>query len=140
MNFKFTFKHMKTSDALRAYAQEKIADKVEKFVTKPIEVRVTFGVEHMKNQIHLSLYAGDGFDVQAEQEADDMYAAVDLLVDKLEIQLRKHKEKLKDHKHDGGLSSVASSLTAPILNDDTMDAVDVLALEAARQQKGAATL
>ena len=114
MNFKFTFKHMKTSDALRAYAQEKLTTKIEKFVSKPIEAHVTFGIEHLLNKVHLSLYAGDGFDIQAEQSSSDMYAAVDMLVDKLEAQLKKHKEKLKNHKHEG---LWRSSVPAPSKNE-----------------------
>lgn len=149
MNYRFTFKHMATSDALRTYAQEKISTKVDKYVTKPIEVAVTFSVDRLDHRIHLSLAAGDGFDVQVEQSDIDMYAAVDKLIDKLDMQLRRHKEKLKNHKSskhhrytgvfgdseplDRGHQSDEVSDLAAVLVDDEIDARDLLKLEEARR-------
>jgi len=149
MNFKFTFKHMKTSDPLRAYAEEKIMAKVGKFVSKPIEAHVTFSVDNLENKVHLSLHGGDGFDVQADQISMDMYASVDLLVDKLGVQLKKQKEKLKDHKQSGLWQAVApkpseefngetSDLASVRVREDELDASEVIALERARQHRAAA--
>ncbi len=151
MNIKFTFKHMKTSDALRVYAEEKVMAKVEKFVSKPIDAHVTFSVDNLENKVHLSLHGGDGFDVQADQTSLDMYASIDLLVDKLGVQLKKQKEKLKDHKQHGlwqvvapgvseGVNGETSDLAAVRVREDELDAGEVLALERARQHRAGASV
>jgi putative sigma-54 modulation protein len=98
MQFQFSFKHMATSPALQTYAEEKLGDKISKFVTKPIGAHVTFSVTRHQHTAHLSLDAGDGFKIQVEHTSEDMYASVDELAEKLASQLRKQKEKLKEHK------------------------------------------
>jgi putative sigma-54 modulation protein len=103
MQFNFTFKHMEASEALQSYTEQKLGEKISKFVTKPIEARVIFSVDRHKNHTaHCHLVGGDGFNVEVEHSCDDMYGSIDRLTDKLESQLRKHKEKLKDHRHRTG--------------------------------------
>ena len=97
MECRFSFKHMDTSPALSTYAKEKIVAKIEKFSTKPIEVHITFSVEHHAHHTHVNVFGGDGFQIQVDAESPDMYTSVDLVVDKLEIQLKKRKERLKNH-------------------------------------------
>ncbi|MCX6129679.1 MAG: ribosome-associated translation inhibitor RaiA [Proteobacteria bacterium] len=99
MQFRFTFKHMETSLALQNYALEKIKIEVEKFVTKPIEAHVTFSVDRHQHLVLCSLSGGDGFSVNVEHACEDMYGSVDHMIDKMVSQLKKKKEKLKDHKH-----------------------------------------
>ncbi len=101
MQFQFSFKHMTTSEALRDYAEKKVSEKISKYVTKPIEAHVTFEVEHQNHIAHCNIVGGDGFNVVAEHSCSDMYGSVDHMLDKLEIQLKKHKEKIKDHRHSG---------------------------------------
>ena len=78
-------------------AREKLKEKIDKFVTKPIDAQVFFSVTRHQHSAHLKLNAGDGFSVDVEHTSEDMYATVDQMADKLEAQLRKHKEKLQDH-------------------------------------------
>lgn len=99
MNFKFAFKHMEVSEAIQTYTEQKLGDKIGKFVTKPIEARVTFSVDkHKTATAHCHLVGGDGFNLEVEHACEDMYGSVDRITDKLEAQMRKHKEKLKDHR------------------------------------------
>jgi ribosomal subunit interface protein len=98
MQFRFSFKHMETSQALQNYAKEKIRVEVEKFVTKPIEAHVTFSVDRHQHQVICSLAGGDGFTVNVEHACPDMYGSVDHMIDKMVTQLKRKKEKLKDHK------------------------------------------
>ena len=74
--------------------------------------------------------AGDGFGIQVEHTSEDMYASIDQLADKLTAQLKKQKEKLKDHKGNRSrpLTLVAES------DNDSVDADDILKYEAARQR------
>jgi putative sigma-54 modulation protein len=107
MQFSFAFKHMEASEPLQSYTQQKLGEKISKFVTKPIEARVTFSVDrHKTATAHCHLVGGDGFNIEVEHACEDMYGSIDRITDKLESQLRKHKEKLKDHRN----RSVAKSI------------------------------
>lgn len=98
MQFQFSFKQMNVSTALQEYAEEKIRSQVKKFVTKPIEAHVTFSVDRHRHVAHCALVSGDGFSMQVEHTCEDMYGSVDRMLDKLSVQLKRKKEKLKGHK------------------------------------------
>lgn len=106
MQCRFSFKHMKSSPALTEYAEPKVVQKIERFSTKPIEAHITFSVENQIHSAHCSVKGGDGFNIQVQASSPDMYATVDLLLDKLESQLRKQKEKIKHHKNATTLKSL----------------------------------
>ena len=142
MQFRFTFKHMETSPALTRYAEEKVLDRVQKFVTKPIEAHVTFTVEHLNHTAHCALTGGDGFNLQVEHACGDMYGSVDHMVDKLATQLKRHKEKLKGHKSKRQLrlldptdkNYAFSSKSDFDIDTEPVDAEDILKFEMARRR------
>ncbi len=99
MEFRAYFKHMDSSLPLFAYAEKKVSEKVEKFVNKAVEGHITFSVENGLNKVQFHLIAGGGLRiVMGSEDEMSMYSAVDLLVEKLEKKLRRHKEKLQNHK------------------------------------------
>lgn len=133
MQFLYSFKHMETSEALQTYTEQKLSDRIRKFVTKPIAAHITFSVVRHQHTVHVSLDAGDGFGIEVEHTSVDMYASVDQLADKLTKQLKKQKEKLKDHKGDRMLRSI--TLVAEAEGDgESVDADDILKYEAARRR------
>ncbi|MGE8294364.1 MAG: ribosome hibernation-promoting factor, HPF/YfiA family [Pseudomonas sp.] len=79
------------TDALRDYVGEKLG-RLERHFDKITNVQVTMEVEKLKQKIEATLHVAGG-EVVANAEHQDMYAAIDLLVDKLDRQLIKHKEK-----------------------------------------------
>ncbi len=131
MQFQFSFRHMDTSAALQTYAEDKLRERIEKFVTKPIAAHVLFSVQRHQHTAHLSLEAGDGFDIQVETTSGDMYASVDELVDKLTTQLKKHKEKLKDHK---GVKKGTVAAGAAFQEGEAVDAAEILKYEAGKRR------
>jgi len=100
MEFRANFRHMATSDALKDYAERKLVDSVRTYVSKPMQLTVTFEVEG--SDCHTSCHVfGDGLSLQVEARVDtNMYSCVDLLQDKLEETLRRRKDRLTDHKRD----------------------------------------
>jgi ribosomal subunit interface protein len=99
MEFRAYFKHMDSSLTLFAYAEKKVSEKVEKFVNKAVEGHITFSVENGLNKVQFQLIAGGGLKiVMGSDDEISMYSAVDLLVEKLEKKLRRHKEKIQNHK------------------------------------------
>ena len=133
MNFQFTFKHMETSSALQDYAEAKVRDKVQRFVTKPTDAHFIFSVNRHTHTAHLSIRGGDGFDIDVEESSADMYASVDGLADKVVAQLKRMKEKLKDHKQPKGAREL--TLVANTGADvASIDAAEILKYEAGRKR------
>jgi|TARA_Y100000296_G_scaffold82427_1_gene111526 putative sigma-54 modulation protein len=87
--------HLEVTDALRDYIEEKF-DRLARHFDRIISVQVILQVEKLKQKAEATLHVA-GREVVAIADHEDMYAAVDLLVDKLDRQLIKHKEKQLDH-------------------------------------------
>ena len=132
MEIRCTFKKMNSSDALRQQAEQKIGEKVEKLSTKPISAHVVFSVYKHQHKVHCSLSGGDGFDFEVEASSEDMYASIDMLVDKLEAQLKRRKERLKKHKNSHNVKQLDPISAIP--EEPAMDAEDVIKLEKARSK------
>ena len=124
---------METSEPLSNYARTKIVQEISKFVTKPVDCHLTFSVDRHKHYAHLSFNGGDGFTFQVEHTCSDMYGSVDHIVDKLEIQLRKQKEKLKSHKGNQSRKDIIYLADRSFENAE-IDAGDILKYEAARRK------
>ena len=84
--------HIEITDPLRDFVNSKFA-KLERHFEQINNVQVTLTVEKL-NQIAGAKLNVNGGEIFANSEHDDMYAAIDLLMDKLDRQLIKHKEKL----------------------------------------------
>ena len=86
--------HIEITDPLRDFVNSKFA-KLERHFEQINNVQVTLTVEKL-NQIAEAKLNVNGGEIFANSEHDDMYAAIDLLMDKLDRQLIKHKEKLNN--------------------------------------------
>jgi len=96
MQITTTFRHLESSDALKSYAEEKL-ERIKKYIDEPIIAQVFLNVEKIRHSAEVTLTA-KGITIKASEETNDMYAAVDAVVDKIERQLRRYKERIKDHK------------------------------------------
>lgn len=95
-----TFRHMEQSDALKSYAEEKL-ERVVKYIDAPINVQVYFTVEKKIRHIVEIVITAKGVNTKATEATNDMYAAIDAVIDKIERQLKRYKEKIKAHKPNG---------------------------------------
>ena len=100
MQVTMTFRHMEQSDALKAYAEEKL-ERVTKYIDAPINVQVYFSVEKKIRHIVEIVINSKGISTKASDATNDMYAAIDAVIDKIERQLVRYKEKIKAHKPNG---------------------------------------
>lgn len=101
MRINVTFRHMETSDPVRDYVEEKLV-KVKKYIDEPVEAQVVLSVEgKIRHRAEVSLGA-KGITIKASDETPDMYAAIDGMVDKLDRQLKRYKDKIKNHKPSSG--------------------------------------
>src|SRR4051812_44161480 len=95
MVLNISFKHMDASDALKAYVAEK-SEKLAKYFRGKITVTWNFTIEKQNRVAHCHLL-GNNMDYFGEAATEDLYASVDVAVEKIEKQLRKHKEIVRNH-------------------------------------------
>jgi len=86
MNISITFRHMDSSDAIKRYAGDKLA-KLQRFLRQPMSGKVTVAIDKLRHVVEARISSG-GEHLEAHEKADDMYAAIDLVMDKLERQIR----------------------------------------------------
>jgi putative sigma-54 modulation protein len=91
MNFSIRGEHLDVTEALKEYVQKKIS-RLEKYFEAPLtsDVSVTLSVEKGKQTVEVMIPL-TGVLLRGEVKHTDMYASIDLVVDKLERQIRKHK-------------------------------------------------
>ena len=95
MNLSVTGHHIDITESLRAYVTEKM-DKLTRHFDNVIDVHVILTVEKVRHKAEATIMLS-GAKLFADAVEEDMYAAIDALTDKLDRQVIKHKEKLKDH-------------------------------------------
>jgi putative sigma-54 modulation protein len=109
MNLTITGHHLDVTPALRGYVEEKLK-RITRHFDNVIDVTVILAVEKLKHKAEVSVHVA-GRDIYVEAIEDDMYAAVDALVDKLDRQVVKHKEKAGGHYREaGGLKRQSAEL------------------------------
>ncbi len=112
MNISVTFKHIDSSDAIRSYAESKI-QKLKKYLNNIMEAHVILSMERVDHKesgvAQIKLTAKD-FTVNAEEKSADIYSAIDLLLEKVEAQIKKHKEKIR--KKESGEEDILAYETA----------------------------
>jgi putative sigma-54 modulation protein len=105
MEITVTFRHLESTDALRDYAREKVS-RIKKYLGTPAEAAVVLSLEKRRHQTEITVTT-DGITINAKEVTEDMYSSIDLAVDKLERQVKKYKEKIKDHKPGAGRERTA---------------------------------
>ncbi len=83
------------TDAMKKHAQDKLS-KIDKFHNHVMHIQITMDIEHLKHKVVI-VAKFEHFKVKAEAESTDMYASIDLAVDRLQSQLRRWKDKIQDH-------------------------------------------
>lgn len=97
MHINITGHRMDVTPALRAFTEEKF-ERLERHFDHITAIHVVFDVEKLRQIAEATIFVSKG-ELHASSESEDLYAAIDTLVDKLNRQLIKHKEKLLDHRH-----------------------------------------
>jgi putative sigma-54 modulation protein len=85
MNITITFRHMVGTDAVKSYAYEKVA-KLQKFLRQAMTAQVTLSVDGIDHIAEVRISSG-GTHFQGSERRADMYASIDMLIDKLERQI-----------------------------------------------------
>lgn len=107
MNLQLTGHHLDVTPALREYIEGKLT-RVSNHFDHVMDVKVTLSVEKLVQKVEATLRV-PGNDLHVECSGENMYSAIDMLTDKLDRQVVKHKEKQGDHhKVNGALKHQAT--------------------------------
>lgn len=97
MKIIITGRHLKLNDDIRTYAEDKI-HKAETFFDRIIEAHMVLSAEKHRRIAEVALNA-KGVTFRAREETESIYASIDGVMEKVDTQIRRHKEKIKDRKH-----------------------------------------
>jgi putative sigma-54 modulation protein len=99
MNLNLSGHHLEVTPAIRTYVQSKL-ERVTRHFDHVIDARVILTVEKLRQKAEVTLHVR-GKELHCESEEQDLYAAIDLLVDKLDRQVLRYKEKRSTEQRSG---------------------------------------
>ncbi|TWI77298.1 putative sigma-54 modulation protein [Desulfobotulus alkaliphilus] len=110
MKTSVTFKNIEPSEALKDYATSKLS-RLDKHFDGPAEAQVVLSVEKIRHIVDVRITC-DRLNLQATEETENMYAALDLVVDKLKNQIRRTKEKTREKRpvSKGGIKGAEAAM------------------------------
>ncbi|HEX4886137.1 MAG TPA: ribosome-associated translation inhibitor RaiA [Casimicrobiaceae bacterium] len=107
MNLMLTGHQLDITPAIRAYVVDKL-ERIIRHFDHVIDVTVVLSVDKLQHRAEANVHVR-GKDLHAEAIEEDMYASIDVLVDKLDRMVLKHKEMRNDHRSDGAAARRASA-------------------------------
>jgi putative sigma-54 modulation protein len=114
MQTSVTFKNLDSSDTLRSYVQEKL-DRFDRLLDNPAEANVVLSVEKFRHMAEINI-VGDRLTINGKEETIDMYSAIDMVLDKLEKQIKKSKDKIRERRSGAkarNMSMLAEEINLP---------------------------
>lgn len=115
MQFAVTFRHMEPTDALKEYARERM-ERIKKYFPDPIACHVVMSTLRHNHRVDVNLQLHNGLQLGGHEITEDMYSSIDLVAAKIERQVRRYKDKLRDHRHRHELTPVPVSYS--VLQDE----------------------
>ena len=100
MQTSVTFKNLDPSEHLKNYVSEKL-NRFDKYLYNPGEANVVLSVEKFRHIAEINII-GDRLNINGKEETEDMYSAIDMTLDKLEKQIKKNKQKVREHRSGKG--------------------------------------
>ncbi|MCR9256518.1 MAG: ribosome-associated translation inhibitor RaiA [Alphaproteobacteria bacterium] len=98
MNVSVSGRQMDVGEALTSHAESGIAAASEKYFSDPLNASVVFAKERAMFKADINIHVHRGIDMRASGEANDVYAAFDQALDRVQKRLRRYHRKLKEHK------------------------------------------
>jgi putative sigma-54 modulation protein len=112
MKFQITSRHFDLTPEIRAFAEERV-EKLKRYFEQIIDVSVILSIEKHRNAAEITLHT-NGQNLVGTSEAPEMKAAIDGAVDRIETQLRKHKDRLTDRR---GRTPLGEAMSAEVDGD-----------------------
>ncbi|MBW1864078.1 MAG: ribosome-associated translation inhibitor RaiA [Deltaproteobacteria bacterium] len=119
MQTSVTFKNIDSSENLRTYVSDKL-DRFDKYLYNPAEASVVLSVEKFRHIAEINI-KGDRLNINGKEETEDMYSAIDMVLDKLEKQIKKSKEKLSQKRSGSKFRGMDAISEDPIQGEDDFE-------------------
>src|SRR5512146_804887 len=97
MDITISFRHIAPDEKLKKYVEEKLS-RLQKYVEVPLDLHVVLSLERKYRQRVDVMFTLNGVVINAHEVMNDMYAAVDNILDKLEMRLKRYREKVKSYR------------------------------------------
>jgi putative sigma-54 modulation protein len=116
MQLSVTARNLEITPALRSYAEEKLT-RLTKYLEQIVTVHVVLSVNKHRQTAEVTMRVRD-LTIRAEEESDDLYSSIDLVVEKLERQILRYKERIATHGGRSALRGNRESDAAPALEEE----------------------
>jgi putative sigma-54 modulation protein len=127
MQTSVTFKNLKPSEDLKDYIGSKL-DRFDRYLDNPAEANVVFSIEKFRHIAEVTII-GDRLNINGREEQEDMYSAIDIVLDKLEKQIKKNKGKQKKRRNKNSDKMDMSVLPSEIPDFDNEPEVEMIDIE-----------
>lgn len=97
MEFAVTFRHMDATEALKAYAKDRLSC-VRKYFPDPVSCHIVMSTERHHHTVDVNVLLHNGFKLVGTETTENMYSSIDLVAAKIERQVRRYKDRLRQHK------------------------------------------
>ena len=114
MQTSVTFKNFDSSENLKSYVCDKL-DRFDKFIDTPAIATVVLSIEKFRHIAEINI-SGGRLNIKGKEETNDMYPAIDMVLDKIEKQIKKAKEKIRKRR------SGSKARTKNIMDEDPVSA------------------
>ena len=94
MQLSVTFRHMEPTESLKAYARERM-ERIHKYLPDPISCHVVLSTERHNHRVDVNFQLHNGLTVAGHEITENMYSSIDLVIAKIERQVRKYKGKIE---------------------------------------------
>ncbi len=127
MQTSVTFKNLDPSDTLKSYVTDKL-NRFDRLLDNPAEASVVLSVEKFRHIAEINI-AGDRLTINGKEETVDMYSAIDNVMDKLEKQIKKSKQKIRERRSGSKAKNFAIENEVAAVDDDIERQVRVKNIE-----------
>ena len=127
MQTSVTFKNLDPSDTLKSYVADKL-NRFDRLLDNPAEANVVLSVEKFRHIAEINI-AGDRLTINGKEETVDMYSAIDNVLDKLEKQIKKSKQKIRERRTASKAKNFAIEDEAVAIDDEVERQVRVKNIE-----------
>jgi putative sigma-54 modulation protein len=116
MQFSVTARNLEITPALRAYTEEKLS-RLTRYLENIVTIHVVLSVNKHRQTAEVTLRVRE-LTIRAEEESDDLYSSIDLVVEKLERQILRYKERILAHAVRGGNRGGRTASAAPVMAEE----------------------
>ena len=117
MKVSVTFRKIDPSDHIKQYAEDKL-ERLEKYLEASSEAHVVLSVEKFRHIADISV-SSNGLRIKGVEETEDMYSAIDMVMDKIEKQLRRQMDRRKTRKSNDNIKSLSFEMNIVDLESAT---------------------